>query len=117
MRSAGRSTRRSRRSWMRTMSERRDDLPEMVAAITVTIPRLVLSAGFAYLRLKRKARKSSKLFEKGLVDSGISPDMAHQLAMKFETDLSIRRMVSSFGGDFTRWGKGLAGKVPPQPDQ
>lgn len=94
-----------------------DDLPEMVAAITVTVPRLVLSAGFAYLRMKRKARKSSKLFEKGLVDSGISPDMAHQLAMKFETDLSIRRMVGSFGGDFARWGKGMAGRIPPQSDQ
>lgn len=102
---------------MKMMSERQDDLPKLVAAITVTIPKIALGTGLAYLKMKRRARKSAKLFEKGLVSSGISPTMAHELAVKYETDLSIRKMISSFGGGFAKWGRREATEVPVQPDR
>lgn len=102
---------------MKMMSEHRDDLPKLVAAITITIPKIALGTGLAYLKMKRKARKSAKLFEKGLVSSGLSPTMAHELALKYETDLSIRKMISSFGGNFPKWGRRETTEAPVQPNQ
>ena len=102
---------------MKMMSEHRDDLPKLVAAITITIPKIALGTGIAYLRMKRNARKSARLFEEGLVSSGLNPTMAHELALKYETDLSIRKMISSFGGNFPRWGKRETFEAPVQPDR
>jgi ABC-type cobalamin transport system permease subunit len=103
---------------MKTMSDRRDDLPKTVAVVTVSLSSLAIRSGFAYLRMKRRARRSSKLFERGLVSSGIPPSAAHQLAMRFETDLSIRNMIGRFGGSFTRLGRSRSEDGPPaQPGQ
>ena len=101
---------------MKMMSEQRDDLPKLVAAITLTIPKIALGTGFAYLKMKRKAKKSARLFEKGLVNSGLPPTMARELALNFETELSIRKMINSFGGDFMKWGRREASEAPVQPD-
>lgn len=97
------------------MSERQDDLPKLVAAITIALPKIAVGTGFAYLRMKRKARKSARVFEKGLVNNGLSPAMAHELALSFETDLSVRKMINSFGGNFTIWGRREALEAPVQP--
>ncbi len=102
---------------MKMMSEHQEDLPKLVAAITITIPKIALGTGFAYLKMKRKARKSAKLFEKGLVNSGLPPTMAHGLAAKYETDLSIRKMISSFGGGFPKWGRREAVETPVRPNR
>ena len=102
---------------MKMMSEHQDDLPKLVAAITLTIPKIALGTGLAFLKMKRRARKSAKLFEKGLVSSGLSPAMAHGLAVKYETDLSIRKMISRFGGNFPKWGRREATEAPVQPNQ
>ena len=101
---------------MKMMSERRDDLPKLVAAITLTIPKIALGTGFALLKMKRKARKSAKIFEKGLVSSGLSSTMAHELAAKYESDLSIRRMMSGFSGGFSKLGRRGAFEAPVQPE-
>lgn len=102
---------------MKTMSEHRDDLPKLVAAITMTIPKIALGTGFAYLKMKRKARKSAKLFEKGLVSNGLSPAIAHELALNYETDISIRKMIGNLGGNFPKWGKREQFEAPAQPDR
>ena len=101
---------------MKMMSEHQDDLPKLVAAITLTIPKIALGTGIAYLRMKRNARRSAKLFEKGLVSNGLSPTIAHELALKYETDLSIRKMITGFGGSFPKWGRREAFEAPAQPD-
>jgi len=102
---------------MKMMSEHQDDLPKLVAAITLTIPKIALGTGIAYLRMKRNARRSAKLFEKGLVSSGLSPTMAHELALKYETDLSIRKMITGFGGSFPKWGRRKTTEAPVRPNQ
>jgi hypothetical protein len=102
---------------MKMMSEHRDDLPKLVAAITLTIPKIALGTGIAYLRMKRNARRSARLFEKGLVSSGLSPTMAHELALKYETDLSIRKMITGFGGNFPKWGRRKTTETPVRPNQ
>ena len=101
---------------MKMMSEHQDDLPKLVAAITLSIPKIALGTGFAYLRMKRKARRSAKLFEEGLVSNGLSPAIAHELALNYETDISIRKMIGSFGGNFPKWGRREMFEAPVQPD-
>jgi len=99
------------------MSERQDDLPKLVAAITITIPKIALGTSFAYLRMKRKAKKSAKVFERGLVSGGLSYEIAHELALNYETDLSIRKMINTFGGSFPKWGRREVFESPAQPDR
>jgi hypothetical protein len=43
--------------------------------------------------------------------------MAHELALKYETDLSIRKMISGFGGNFPKWGRRETTEAPVQPPQ
>jgi len=43
--------------------------------------------------------------------------MAHGLAVKYETDLSIRKMISKLGGNFPKWGRHEAIDVPVQPNR
>jgi hypothetical protein len=102
---------------MKMMSEHQDDLPKLVAAITLTIPKIALGTGIAYLRMKRNARRSAKLFERGLVSSGLTHTMAHELALKYETDLSIRKMITGFGWNFPKWGRRKTTEAPVRPYQ
>lgn len=76
---------------MKTMSEREDDLPKTVAVIMVSIPSLVIRTGFVYLRTKRKARKGAKRVMKGMIESGLPPELAKKLAGEYEAQLSIDR--------------------------
>jgi hypothetical protein len=82
---------------MKTMSERDRNLPKTVAVIMASIPSLVLRAGFVYLRTKRKARKGAKRIMKGMIESGIPPELAKKLAEEYEAQLSIRTIIRRFG--------------------
>jgi len=81
---------------MKTMSEREDDLPKTVAVIMVSIPSLVIRTGFVYLRTKRKARKGARKVMKGMIESGIPPELAKKLAGEYEAQLSIRTIMRKF---------------------
>jgi len=82
---------------MKTMSEPEGDLPKTVAVIMIAIPSLVLRTGFVYLRTKRKARKGAKRVMKGMIESGIPPELAKKLAEQYEAQLSIRTIMRRFG--------------------
>lgn len=82
---------------MRTMSDQEGDLPKTVAVIMVTVPSLVLRTGFAYLRTRRKARKNAKMVLKGMIESGIPPELAKKLADDYADQLSIRTFMRGFG--------------------
>ena len=81
---------------MKMMSEREDDLPKTVAVIMVSIPSLVIRTGFVYLRTKRKARKGARKVMKGMIESGIPPELAKKLAGEYEAQLSIRTIMRKF---------------------
>lgn len=81
---------------MKTMSEREDDLPKTVAVIMVSIPSLVVRTGFVYLRTKRKARKGARKVMKGMIESGIPPELAKKLAGEYEAQLSLRTIMRRF---------------------
>jgi hypothetical protein len=81
---------------MKTMSERDGDVPKTVAVILVAIPSLIIRMGFVYLRTKRKARKGAKRAMKGMIESGIPPELAKKLAEEYEAQLSLRTIMRRF---------------------
>ena len=81
---------------MKMMNEREGDLPKTVAVIMVSIPSLVIRTGFVYLRTKRKARKGARKVMKGMIESGIPPELAKKLAEQYEAQLSIRTIMRRF---------------------
>jgi hypothetical protein len=76
---------------------RREDGPRIVATMMWEAPGLVLRGGFAYLRIKRQAKRSSRHFMRGLVRGGMSPEVARSLSQKYATRLSIRRFIGGLG--------------------
>lgn len=79
-----------------TMTDR-EDMPKVVAAIMWTSPGLVFRSGFAYLRMRRRAKVSSQHFMSGLIRGGMAPEMARQLSDKYAVDLSIRAFIGGLG--------------------
>ena len=82
---------------MKTMNERDGDLPKTFAVILASAPPLVIKLGVAYLRTKRKARRSAQDVLKGMVDSGVPLVVAKKLAEDYEARLSLRNIVGIFG--------------------
>jgi hypothetical protein len=75
------------------MSERDQDLPKIIASIGWMIPSLTIRTGWAYLRMKKKAQRSSKEIQRVMVSNGIPPEMAKELASDFGEELSLTKMV------------------------
>jgi len=75
----------------------REDIPKVVAAIMWMSPGLVVRGGFAYLKMKQRAKKSSQHFMEGLIRGGMSPEMARQLSDKYAVDLNIRKVINGLG--------------------
>lgn len=75
------------------MKEGYEDLPKIVAYIMVKSPGGILKTGRAYLRMKKRAQKTSKGLEKSMVDNGLPPEMARQLASAYGADLSITNIM------------------------
>lgn len=76
----------------------REDLPKVVAAIMWMSPGLAVRGGFAYLRMKKMARRSSQHFMDGLIRGGMPPEMARRLSEKYSVDISIRSFIGGLGG-------------------
>ncbi len=86
-------------------NEKRPDRVKVFASVMAYAPSLVLRIGIAYLRMKRHVRRTSKSFEKGMLSRGMAPELAHRLALTYESDLSIRKVIGRLpGGDFMRRG-------------
>ena len=54
---------------------------------------------FAYMRLKRKARKATRVFRRNLVKGGMDREMAQRLATEYECFVSIRQLVKGMNID------------------
>ena len=79
------------------MSKAEGDLPKTVAVIMVSIPSLVLGTGLAYLRTRKRARKNAKMVMKGMIESGVPPELAKRLADEYANQLSIKTIMRGFG--------------------
>jgi|GEM_PF-1547208 len=88
---------------MRTEGE--DDKVKLFASVVAYAPGLVLRTGVAFLRMKRRMRKTSRSFEKGLLSRGMPPELARRLALSYEGDMRTRTLMKRLtGGTFPRGG-------------
>lgn len=83
---------------MRTEGE--DDLPTIVAAVTLALPSVTFRTGLAYLRMKRRARRMSRIVERSLVANGVPRESAQRLAESVNQDLSVRALAARIGVHF-----------------
>jgi len=84
-------------------SEEKPDKVKVFASVMAYAPILVLRVGVAFLRMKRRVRKTSRSFEKGLLSRGMAPGLAHRLALSYEGDLRTRTVLGRLtGGAFPR---------------
>ncbi|OGS42038.1 MAG: hypothetical protein A3K67_07825 [Euryarchaeota archaeon RBG_16_62_10] len=67
------------------------------AEIAARMPGLTFRLGLGYLRMKRRARRSARLFREGLVEGGIPIELAVELEGDYGSILSIRELVRSMG--------------------
>ncbi len=75
------------------MTDPDQDLPKIVASIGWMIPSLTFKTGWAYLKMKKQAQRSSKTLQNVMVSNGIPPEMAKELASNFGEDLSLTKMM------------------------
>ena len=81
-----------------TMSaEGQEDLPKTMAVIAVTVPKLAWKVGWTYLKAKKGRQRNAKHFTRAMVEGGMPPEAAKQLALDFEADLSVRNFVEKIG--------------------
>ncbi len=86
------------------MTNRHDEnLPKTVAVIMTEIPSIALSAGWAYLKTKRRVRVGSKFLMKGMLDNGMPQDLARMLADQYESTLSVRNLIHTVRGSSSAW--------------
>ena len=66
--------RRTRSSW-----EKDGTIPKMAGVMLIFLPSLLFSAGIGYLKMKRDAKRSSKIFKQQLQQQGLTRDQAGEL--------------------------------------
>jgi len=93
------------------MSEQKEDLPKILASVAWMVPTLALRTGWAYLKMKKKAQKTTKWVERSMVDNGIPSEIARQLADQFAEDMSVHNWMKSMDIPmFRNWGEKPPGK-------
>ena len=74
------------------MSDRGDRLPLVLAA---AVPILALRLGAEYLRFLGKRRLGGRTFEQALLDAGMPPDRAGQLAQTYHEIGSLSSILKA----------------------
>lgn len=87
------------------MTEPGEDKVKTFAGVIAYAPALILRVGFAYLRMKRRVRKTARSFEKGMLSHGMPPDLARRLTVSWEGGMRTRNLIRRVsGGTFPRGG-------------
>ena len=82
-----------------------EDKVKVFAGVMAYSPMLVARVCVAYLRLKRRVRKTSRSFERGMLSRGMAPELARRLALSYEGDMRTRTVLNRLtGGTFPRGG-------------
>jgi hypothetical protein len=74
------------------MKKENEDLPTIAASILMMAPNLA-RGGWAYLKMKKRAQRSSKALERSMVYNGLPPEIARDLAGEFGEVMSITSMM------------------------
>jgi hypothetical protein len=75
------------------MTDKDQDLPKIIASIGWMIPSLTIRTGWAYLRMKKRAQRSSNEMRRVMESNGVPPEMAKELASNFGEELSLTKMM------------------------
>ena len=69
----------------------------MMASILPKLPRLLIKFLWAYMRFKRKMKRSARAMKRGMIKNGMPRDLAKKLAESYEIDFSIRKLMKDQG--------------------
>ena len=87
------------------MTDAGDDKVKLAAGVMVYAPLLVLRTGIAYLRMKRRVRRTAKSFERGMLSRVMAPELARRLTLSWEGDFRTRTLLNhATGGTFPKGG-------------
>ena len=70
-----------------------EDKVKTLAAVVATVPRLVVSVGWSYLKMKRRAKKSSRQLMRAMVEGGMPEHLAKELADGYAVEISARDLI------------------------
>jgi hypothetical protein len=76
-----------------------DDVRRYMGVVVRKAPKLMIKLGLRYLRIKRRARKAEGTFRKQLLTAGVDPEVAHRLSERYGSTVSLREILSNFGGN------------------
>jgi hypothetical protein len=71
-----------------------EDRVKTAATLMATVPKLVVSVGWSYLMMKRRAKKSSKSLMRAMVDGGMPEHLARDIADGYAVEISARDLMS-----------------------
>lgn len=82
---------------VRTQKEKEDG--QAIIYIAVAVPGLLISLGFAYLRMRKRAKQEGRRFFLALVRDGVPVPEAKELADIYASSISLTEMIRA--GRFT----------------
>lgn len=80
---------------VRTQKQKEDG--QATIYIAAAVPGLLLSLGFAYLRMRKRARQEGRRFFQALVREGVPVPEAKELADLYVTSISLTQMIRGMG--------------------
>ncbi len=70
-----------------------EDRVKTAATLMATVPKLLVSVGWSYLMMKRRAKKSSKSLMRAMVDGGMPEHLARDIADGYAVEISARDLI------------------------
>lgn len=74
-----------------------EDRVKTAATLMATVPKLLVSVGWSYLMMKRRAKKSSKSLMRAMVDGGMPEHLAKDIADGYAVEISARELIRNLG--------------------
>ncbi|MCK5038496.1 MAG: hypothetical protein KAS16_05305 [Thermoplasmata archaeon] len=69
----------------------------MAASVLPRLPGLLIKFLWAYMRFKRKMKRSARAMKKGMIKNGMDRKLAKKLAEAYEIDFSLRKLMKGQG--------------------
>lgn len=80
---------------VRTQKQKEDG--QAMIYIAAAVPRLLVSLGLAYLRMRRRAKSESRSFYRALLREGIPVPEARELADIYAQSISLTSLIRGMG--------------------
>jgi len=80
---------------VRTQKQKEDG--QAIIYIAAAVPGLLISLGFAYLRMRKRAKQEGRRFFQALVRDGVPEPEARELADIYVSSISLTEMIREMG--------------------